>query len=132
MLAGTPLLPVAFDLAEYNGRLAALQQAPMAGAPPSLLPSLRAMMAQSPSLRPPAASFTATGYFQVGDSWRVPALRDPLLNFEFTSRTPTDNAKCALLHVSCIIWCVLTQETSPSFVYEVMCMSFRVGVLPEG
>ena len=65
VLAGTPLLPAAYDLADYNGRLAALQQAPMAGAPASLAPSLRAMMAQSPSLRPPAASFNATGYFQV-------------------------------------------------------------------
>ena len=39
-------------------------QAPMSGAPVALLPTLRSMLAHSPSLRPPAVSFTAAGYFQ--------------------------------------------------------------------
>ena len=39
--------------------------APMAGAPVSLRNTLQAMLAQSPSLRPPAISFAAAGYFQV-------------------------------------------------------------------
>lgn len=69
VLSGQALLPVGFELADYNGRLAALQQAPMPGAPPALLPTLRAMLAHSPSLRPPAISFTAAGYFQA----RAPA-----------------------------------------------------------
>lgn len=64
-LAGRPLLPVGFDLEDYNGKLAALHQAPMPGAPVLLLPTLQPMLAQSPSLRPPAVSFTAAGYFQV-------------------------------------------------------------------
>jgi hypothetical protein len=56
---------VGFDLEAYNGKLAALHQSPMPGAPVSLLPTFQAMLAQSPSLRPPAISFTAAGYFQV-------------------------------------------------------------------
>ncbi|CAL5225210.1 g7994 [Coccomyxa viridis] len=63
-LAGKPLLRVAFDLEEYNGKLASLHMAPMAGAPVSLRNTLQAMLAQSPSLRPPAISFAAAGYFQ--------------------------------------------------------------------
>lgn len=65
VLAGKQLLPVQFDLDDYNGRLASLHQAPMEGAPVSLRPTFQAMLAQSPSLRPPAVSFTAAGYFQV-------------------------------------------------------------------
>ncbi|KAK9916801.1 hypothetical protein WJX75_007226 [Coccomyxa subellipsoidea] len=64
VLAGKQLLPVQFDLDDYNGRLASLHQAPMEGAPVSLRPTFQAMLAQSPSLRPPAVSFTAAGYFQ--------------------------------------------------------------------
>jgi hypothetical protein len=64
-LSGSQLLRVAYDLEEYNSKLAALQQAPMPGAPVSLVPVLQAMLAQSPSLRPPAISFAAAGYFQV-------------------------------------------------------------------
>ena len=64
-LAGKPLLRVTFDLEDYNGKLASLHMAPMAGAPVSLRNALQAMLAQSPSLRPPAISFAAAGYFQV-------------------------------------------------------------------
>ena len=64
-LAGKPLLRVSYDLEEYNGKLASLHMAPMAGAPVSLRNALQAMLAQSASLRPPAISFTAAGYFQV-------------------------------------------------------------------
>ena len=56
---------MAFNLEEYNGKLASLHMAPMAGAPVSLRNTLQAMLAQSPSLRPPAISFAAAGYFQV-------------------------------------------------------------------
>jgi hypothetical protein len=64
-LAGKPLLTVTFDLEDYNGKLASLHMAPMGGAPVSLRNTLQAMLAQSPSLRPPAISFAAAGYFQV-------------------------------------------------------------------
>lgn len=64
-LAGKPLLRVSYDLEDYNGKLASLHMAPMAGAPVSLRNALQAMLAQSASLRPPAISFTAAGYFQV-------------------------------------------------------------------
>ena len=67
-LAGKPLLRVSYDLEDYNGKLASLHMAPMAGAPVSLRNALQAMLAQSASLRPPAISFTAAGYFQVWPS----------------------------------------------------------------
>lgn len=67
-LAGKPLLTVTFDLEDYNGKLASLHMAPMGGAPVSLRNTLQAMLAQSPSLRPPAISFAAAGYFQVRES----------------------------------------------------------------
>ena len=56
---------MSYDLEEYNGKLASLHMAPMAGAPVSLRNALQAMLARSASLRPPAISFTAAGYFQV-------------------------------------------------------------------
>jgi hypothetical protein len=80
VLSGQALLPVDFDLADYNGRLAALQQAPMPGAPPALLPALRAMLAHSPPLRPPAISFTAAGYFQAGASSTTSLPQEEILN----------------------------------------------------
>ena len=64
-LAGKPLLRVSCDLEDYNGKLASLHMAPMAGAPVSLRNALQAMLAQSAALRPPAISFAAAGYFQV-------------------------------------------------------------------
>ena len=67
-LAGKPLLRVSYDLEDYNGKLASLHMAPMAGAPVSLRNALQAMLARSASLRPPAISFTAAGYFQVWPS----------------------------------------------------------------
>ena len=75
-LAGKPLLKVSYDLEDYNGKLASLHMAPMAGAPVSLRNTLQAMLAQSASLRPPAISFTAAGYFQVGLLLQIRARQD--------------------------------------------------------
>ena len=96
-LAGKSLLRVTFDLEDYNGKLASLHMAPMAGAPVSLRNTLQAMLAQSPSLRPPAISFAAAGYFQVlppphQSIWNISA---GLLNYLLSHRP--DSASFSLL-----------------------------------
>ena len=65
LLTGSTLLTVGNSLSEYRAKIASMSTADLTAVDAQLLPTLRAMLAPSPSSRPPASAFAGCLYFQV-------------------------------------------------------------------
>jgi SCY1-like protein 2 len=72
-ISGKQVMHVSNSVTDYRARIQHLAAAPLQGAPPELVPTLRGMLAVQPPSRPAAGSLASVGWFQ--DDMLLRALR---------------------------------------------------------